>query len=94
MEFRDADIRDFWEGTNFTPRRVPSDVRRALMRKLQILDAACVLDDLKVPPGNRLEALAGDRKGQYNIRINRQWRLCFKWSNGEAKKVEFVDYHA
>ena len=64
------------------------------MRKLQILDAACVLDDLKVPPGNRLEALAGDRKGQYSIRVNRQWRLCFKWSNGEAKEVEFVDYHA
>jgi len=65
-----------------------------LMRKLQILDAACVLDDLKVPPGNRLEALAGDRKGQYSIRVNRQWRLCFKWSNGEAKEVELVDYHA
>jgi proteic killer suppression protein len=63
------------------------------MRKLQILDAACVLDDLKVPPGNRLEALAGDRKGQYSIRVNRRWRLCFKWSNGEAKEVEFVDYH-
>ena len=93
MEFRDADIRDFWESTNLTPRRVPSDVHRALMRKLQILDAACVLDDLKVPPGNRLEALAGDRKGQYSIRVNRRWRLCFKWSNGEAKEVEFVDYH-
>ncbi|MGN0071030.1 MAG: type II toxin-antitoxin system RelE/ParE family toxin [Atopobiaceae bacterium] len=91
MEFRDADIQDFWEGTNLAPRRVPSDVRKALMRKLQILDAACALDDLKVPPGNRLEALAGDRKGQYSIRVNRQWRLCFKWSDGEAKEVEFVD---
>ncbi|MEE6158260.1 type II toxin-antitoxin system RelE/ParE family toxin [Olsenella sp. YH-ols2221] len=94
MEFRDADIQDFWEGTDLTPRRVPSDVRKALMRKLQILDAACTLDDLKIPPGNRLEALAGDRKGQYSIRVNRQWRLCFKWSNDEAKEVEFVDYHA
>lgn len=85
MEFRDADIQDFWEGTNLAPRRVPSDVRRALVRKPQLLDAAHVLDDLKVPPGNRLEAPTGDRRGQYSIRVDRQWRLRFKWIDGEAK---------
>lgn len=62
-------------------------------RKLDMLDAAQTLSDLKVPPGNRLEALAGDRKGQHSIRINDQWRLCFSWRDGHAENVEIVDYH-
>ena len=62
-------------------------------RKLEMLDAAHRLEDLKVPPGNRLEALTGDRKGQHSIRINDQWRLCFTWHDGGADNAEIVDYH-
>jgi len=68
-------------------------LRRVAQRKLLLLDAAERLDDLRVPPGNRLEKLAGDRKGQYSIRINEQWRICFRWSEGDAYDVEIVDYH-
>jgi len=69
------------------------DVQRAALRKLLILDAAESLDDLRVPPGNRLEKLKGDRQGQYSIRLNDQWRVCFVWSNGDAHRVEVTDYH-
>lgn len=62
-------------------------------RKLLMLDAAAMLDDLRVPPGNRLESLKGDRAGQHSIRINDQWRLCFRWRDGGADDVEIVDYH-
>ena len=62
-------------------------------RKLEMIDAAQNLQDLKVPPGNRLEALKGDRKGQHSIRINDQWRVCFVWTDGAAEHVEIVDYH-
>lgn len=68
-------------------------IERQARRKLLLLDAAMALDDLKVPPGNRLEALSGDRAGQHSIRINRQWRICFRWIDGEACDVEIVDYH-
>jgi len=68
-------------------------IERAALRKLAQLDAATELAFLRVPPGNRLEALWGDRKGQYSIRINDQWRLCFVWRNGNASDVEIVDYH-
>ena len=67
-------------------------IERAARRKLQMLNAAARLDDLRVPPGNRLEALKGDRKGQHSIRINDQWRLCFVWHDG-AEYVEIADYH-
>lgn len=66
---------------------------RQARRKLLLLHAATGLDDLRVPPGNRLEALAGDRDGQHSIRINRQWRICFRWNEGDAHDVEIVDYH-
>lgn len=66
---------------------------RQARRKLLLLDAASNLDDLKVPPGNNLEALSGDRKGQHSIRINKQWRICFRWDAGDALDVEIVDYH-
>lgn len=62
-------------------------------RKLLMLDSAAVLDDLRTPPGNRLEALRGDRKGQHSIRINDQWRVCFLWTGSDAENVEIVDYH-
>ena len=68
-------------------------VQRAGLRKLEILHAARDLNDLGVPPGNRLERLAGDRKGQHSIRVNDQWRICFVWSGAGADQVEFVDYH-
>ena len=63
------------------------------LRKLLILDAADTLTDLRIPPGNRLERLTGDRRGQHSIRINEQWRICFRWKNGDASDVEIVDYH-
>jgi proteic killer suppression protein len=69
------------------------DVYRKALRKLLLLDAAEKLDDLRIPPGNQLEKLVGGRKGQYSIRINDQWRLCFRWDEGDAYEVEIVDYH-
>lgn len=69
------------------------DVQRAALRKLLILHAAESLDDLRVPPGNRLEKLKGDRAGRHSIRVNDQWRICFVWSDGNAAEVEIVDYH-
>jgi proteic killer suppression protein len=74
-------------------RRLPGDIRRVALRKLVMLDAAVLLDDLRVPPGNRLEARKGARHGQHSIRINDQWRICFRWRNGGADDVEVVDYH-
>jgi proteic killer suppression protein len=68
-------------------------IERVALRKLDMLDAAVNLDALKVPPGNKLESLQGDRKGQYSIRINQQWRVCFVWHEGCAYDVEIVDYH-
>jgi len=69
------------------------DVQRQALRKLLLIDAAETVEDLRVPPGNRLERLKGARSGQYSIRINDQWRICFKWSRGNAIDVEIVDYH-
>ena len=68
-------------------------VQRAALRKLLILDAADSLSDLRVPPGNRLEKLSGNRAGQHSIRVNDQWRVCFRWANNDAHDVEIVDYH-
>jgi toxin HigB-1 len=74
-------------------RPLPEGIHRPAFRKLRMLHRAVTLDDLKAPPGNRLELLGGDRKGQYSIRINNQWRICFFWRNGNAYSVEIVDYH-
>ena len=74
-------------------RGVPLKLQERARAKLLVIDAAKLLDDLRRPPGNRLEALAGDRKGQHSIRINDQWRICFKWRDGEVLDVELVDYH-
>ena len=68
-------------------------IERPALRKLEQLDWSMVLEDLRVPPGNQLEALKGNRKGQYSIRINDQWRICFVWRDGDAYDVEIVDYH-
>ncbi|MDP2981973.1 MAG: type II toxin-antitoxin system RelE/ParE family toxin [Candidatus Latescibacter sp.] len=74
-------------------RRFPSSLHRTALRKLTILDAAEQLDDLHIPPGNHLEKLSGNRENQYSIRINDQWRICFRWSDGHAYDVEVTDYH-
>jgi toxin HigB-1 len=76
-----------------TSSRLPPDLHRGARRKLGLLDVAQQLNDLRVPPGNRLEKLDGNREGQHSIRINDQWRLCFRWSEGDAYDVEIVDYH-
>jgi toxin HigB-1 len=68
------------------------NLQRVALRKLTMLDAAEVLDDLRVPPGNKLEAPKGDRKGQHSIRVNDQWRICFRWAKGGPEHVEIVDY--
>lgn len=73
--------------------KLPQNIQHSAYKKLLMLDAATSLNDLRVPPGNRLEALHGKRKGQHSIRINDQWRLCFVWRQGDAFKVEIVDYH-
>ena len=73
--------------------KLPQNIQRVARKKLVILDAAPRLNDLRIPPGNQLEALKGDRKGQHSVRINDQWRICFKWSDGDAKDVEITDYH-
>lgn len=73
--------------------RYPLALQRRILRKLLVLDAANALDDLRVPPGNRLEKLVGDRKGQHSIRVNDQWRICFRWQDGNAQEVQVVDYH-
>ena len=74
-------------------RKWPPAVQRTGLRKLLILDAATSLADLRVPPGNRLEKLSGSRAGQYSIRVNDQWRICFRWAEADAHEVEMVDYH-
>ncbi len=72
---------------------MPADIQRIMMRKLTALNAAPSLNALRVPPGNHLEALGGEQEGQYSVRINDRWRICFKWHEGNAYDVELVDYH-
>ena len=74
-------------------RKFSSEIIRSARRKLEIMEAATTLADLRIPPSNHLEKLKGDREGQYSIRINLQWRICFVWDNGDAFDVEIVDYH-
>jgi proteic killer suppression protein len=89
--FRDRDTEHVFHRRRV--RRLGTDVQKAALRKLRMLDAATSVDDLRVPPGNRLERLRGDRAGHYSIRVNRQWRICFRWETGDAHDVELVDYH-
>lgn len=74
-------------------KKFPTDLQRKMLMKLQMLNRAVVLKDLSIPPGNMLERLKGDREGQYSIRVNDQWRVCFRWEEGDAFDVEIVDYH-
>lgn len=90
--FADADTTAVFERK--WVQRLPTQVLRPALRKLLVLDAADALEDLRVPRGNRLEKLKGDRAGQYSIRINDQWRICFEWRDGDAYSVEIADYHS
>ena len=89
--FRDAETERLFRRERGS--KLARPLQRAAMRKLLLLDAAESLDDLRIPPGNRLEKLAGDREGQHSIRVNDQYRVCFRWEGGEAHDVEIVDYH-
>ena len=89
--FADKETERIWEGLR--SRRLPSDIQDIALRKLQLLAAANDVTDLRVPPGNSLEVLKRDRKGQWSIRINSKWRICFKWRDGHAENVEICDYH-
>ncbi|GAA0768495.1 proteic killer suppression protein [Erythromicrobium ramosum] len=80
-----------WSGS--LSRKLPADIQQRALAKLNMIDAADTLDDLKLPPSNRLHELKGDRAGQHSISINMKWRICFRWSNGNAYDVEIVDYH-
>lgn len=89
--FRDKDTERLFRREPI--RKLPQVIQRVALRKLVQVDAATTLGDLRVPPGNRLERLTGDRAGQRSIRINDQWRVCFRWHQGDAYDVEIVDYH-
>ncbi len=91
VSFGDEDTQLLWETGK--SRRVPANIRRSAWKKLAILNAAIELANLRVPPGNKLEALVKDRKGQHSIRVNDQYRVCFRWRQGNAEDVEIVDYH-
>ncbi len=92
VSFRDRETERFWSGER--SRRLPPWIQSAAMRKLSWLDQAASLRELAVPRGNRLESLAGQRLGQYSIRINDQWRICFRWSDRGPEDVQIVDYHS
>ncbi len=74
-------------------KKLPFDIQKVAYRKLLMIEAALTIEDLKIPPANRLEKLSGNREGQYSTRVNKQYRICFKWQNGYAYEVEIVDYH-
>lgn len=91
LDFKCKETEAIWHGR--VSRRLPQEIQQVARRKLRILSNAKTLDDLRIPPANRLEALKGDRKGQHSISINGQWRICFAWSAAGASRVEIVDYH-
>ena len=91
VSFSDRRTEEFWR--RGTGKSVPANLRRVAMRKLKLVNDAAALEDLRIPPGNHLEELKGDRAGQHSIRINRRFRVCFVWREGNAHEVEIVDYH-
>jgi toxin HigB-1 len=92
QSFIDSEAELIWSGRR--SRKLPSDIQNVALRKLRLLNQAQVLNDLRVPPGNRLEPLRADRQGPHSIRINDQWRICFVWEEGGPSHVEIVHYHA
>lgn len=91
VSFHDSETKKVWEG-EFS-RKLPHDIQQVARRKLRMLNNARRVDDLRIPPQNRLEKLARDREGQWSVRINDQWRVCFLWDEGTASRVEICDYH-
>jgi proteic killer suppression protein len=91
VSFGKGETETIWNGER--SRRLPSDIQAVALRKLRLINAAKKVDDLRVPPGNRLERLKGERAGQWSIRINDQWRIVFRWADGGAEDVAIVDYH-
>jgi len=89
--FGDKETEKIWQ-REFS-RKLPTGIQETALNRLRLLNAAVRLENLRVPPGNKLEALKGDMKGWHSIRINRQWRICFRWSDGHAHDVHIVDYH-
>jgi proteic killer suppression protein len=89
--FRDSETALVCQGLR--SRRLPVEIQAVALRKLRMLNNARKIDDMRIPPGNRLERLRGERDGQWSIRINQQWRICFRWADGGADNVEIVDYH-
>jgi proteic killer suppression protein len=89
--FKDKETEKVFQRT--FSRKLPHDIQQAAFRKLRMLNRAATLNDLRVPPANRLEQLHGDRAGQHSIRINDQWRICFEWRDGDSYHVEITDYH-
>ena len=88
--FKDKETQKIFERQR--SRKLPSDIQQVALRKLRMLNRSQTLQELRIPPANRLERLSGDRDGQYSIRINDQWRICFDWQDGDAMNVEIVDY--
>ena len=91
LDFADKETESVWRGER--SRRLPVSIQDIARRKLRMLNNAQPLEDLRIPPAIRLEALRGDRKGQHSIRVNNQWRICFKWKDGHCRDVGIVDYH-
>ncbi len=91
ISFYNEPTETLWNG--YFTQRIPNQIQTVARRKLRMLNAARDLNDLRIPPANRLEMLSGDRVGQYSIRINDQWRICFIWNHGNAERVEICDYH-
>lgn len=94
LSFGDRKTEDLFNGNNSAQaRRIATNIRKTAVRKLDLINAASSLDDLRSPPGNRLEALTGDLRGMHSIRINDQWRIIFSWTDAGAEKVQIIDYH-
>ena len=91
VDFTSKETQKIWQG--FKSLKLPIDIQNIARKKLRMLNNAQDLNDLRIPPNNRLEALKGNRKGTYSIRINNQWRICFRWAEGNCSSVEIVDYH-
>ncbi|MGL5872024.1 MAG: type II toxin-antitoxin system RelE/ParE family toxin [Xenococcaceae cyanobacterium] len=91
QNFKDKETQKIFE--RIRSRKLPSEIQQVALRKLRMLNRAETLQDLRIPPANRLERLSGDREGQYSIRVNERWRVCFEWQDGDALNVEIVDRH-
>ncbi|MFN3983706.1 MAG: type II toxin-antitoxin system RelE/ParE family toxin [Caldilinea sp.] len=89
--FRDNEAQKIYQRQR--SRKLPADIQQTALRKLRMINNAVTINDLRIPPANRLEKLSGDREGQWSIRINDQWRVCFRWEGNDAYEVEIMDYH-